>query len=184
MPLARCGSRPQATFESESKFDARFIGAHALKMRDFGMVLNLGPVADEVVVDAGQLDCLRIVTPEPLGKRLDCRVEIEDHAAGMSIADHALQPEEGRNPLSPRHRRHHVQAGRWIEHEIAGRQFDLMRAVEILDHELPAVIVLRLGQEQRRRQIGADAQAREAIAAHGIVDMDTENGGDRPRCSG
>jgi len=39
---------------------------------------------------------------------------------------------------------------------------------------LAAVIALRLRQKQRNRQVRADAQAREAVAAHGIVDMDAE----------
>ena len=37
---------------------------------------NLGPLADEVMIDAGELHCLQIVAPEPLAKRLDRRSSI------------------------------------------------------------------------------------------------------------
>jgi hypothetical protein len=52
--------------------------------------LNLGPVANEVVIDAGELDGFGVIAPKPLRKRLYCRVEVEDHAACMGIPDHAL----------------------------------------------------------------------------------------------
>ena len=46
------------------------------------------------MIDAGQPDRFGVVTPEPLDQRLDRGVEIEDHAARMGVADHALQPEK------------------------------------------------------------------------------------------
>ena len=54
----------------------------------------LGPIANKVVVDSGELDDFRIVAAEPTDKSLNGIVEIEDHAACMGIANHALQPKE------------------------------------------------------------------------------------------
>jgi len=73
-----------------------------------------------------------------------------------------------------RHRRNQMQARRRIEHEVPGGQLDVVRAVGVLDDQFAAVIFLGLRQEQRRREVGANPQAREMIAAHGIVDMDAE----------
>ena len=77
----------------------------------------LGPVADEVVIDAGELDDFRIVAAEPRDKSLNRGVEIEYHAARMGVADHALQPEERSNAHAARDRRDRVQAGCRIKHQ-------------------------------------------------------------------
>ena len=57
---------------------------------------------------------------------------------------------------------------------MAGRQLDLVGTVEVLDHELAAVILVRLRQEQRHRQVGSDAQAGQPVPPHRVVDMDAE----------
>src|SRR6187431_1501029 len=49
-----------------------------------------GPVADQVVIDTGQFDRFRVVSPKPLHQGLDRCIEIEDQAAGMGISYHAL----------------------------------------------------------------------------------------------
>jgi len=67
-----------------------------------------------------------------------------------------------------------MQARRRIEHEVPGGQLDVVRAVGVLDDQFAAVIFLGLRQEQRRREVGANPQARELVATHGIVDMDAE----------
>ena len=74
----------------------------------------------------------------------------------------------------PRHRRHQMQAGGRIEHEIAGRQLDLVRAVSVLDHELAAVIFLGLATGTASPTDRCGCAARETVAAHRIVDMDAE----------
>src|SRR5215467_11235434 len=66
---------------------------------------HLRPGADQVVIDAGQPDRLRIIAPKPLCQRLNRGIEIVDQAAGIDVADHALQPEERRDPSSARDRR-------------------------------------------------------------------------------
>jgi hypothetical protein len=76
---------------------------------------RLRPVANEVVIDARELDSLWIIPPEPLHQCLDRRVEIEDQAAGMRLADHALQPEERGQPRPARHWCDQMQAGGGID---------------------------------------------------------------------
>ena len=44
----------------------------------------------------------------------------------------------------------------------------------VLDDQFSAVIFVRLGEKQRDRQIGPDAQAGQMIAAHRVIDMDAE----------
>ena len=53
-------------------------------------------------------------------------------------------------------------------------ELDLMRAVAVLDHQLAAVIVVGLRQEERRRQVGADPPAAIGQEADRIVDMVAE----------
>ena len=43
---------------------------------------------------------MRIVAPDPSDQALDRGIEVENHAARMGIADHALQPEERRDAQS------------------------------------------------------------------------------------
>jgi hypothetical protein len=49
------------------------------------------------VIDTGQFDRFRVISPETLHKDLDGDIEVEDQAAGLSIPYHALQPEKRRN---------------------------------------------------------------------------------------
>ena len=49
-----------------------------------------------------------------------------------------------------------------------------MGAVEVLDHQFAAIILLRFGQKQRDRQVGPDPQAGQTISPHRVVDMDAE----------
>ena len=49
-----------------------------------------------------------------------------------------------------------------------------MRAVGVLDHQLAAVVLVRVGEEQRRRQVGADAVRRAGDLADGVVDVVAE----------
>src|SRR5262249_36114667 len=69
-----------------------------------------GPVADQIVIDAGQFDGLGIVASEPFSQALDRRIEIEDHATCMCIPYHALQPEKRGDAGAACHRRDHVKA--------------------------------------------------------------------------
>src|SRR6266571_2295622 len=53
-----------------------------------------GPVADKVVIYAGQFDRFRVISPKPLHQGLDRAIEIENQAAGVGIPYHALEPEK------------------------------------------------------------------------------------------
>ena len=67
-----------------------------------------------------------------------------------------------------------VERGRRVEDHVAGGQLDLMLAIAVLDDQLAAVIVVGLGQEERRRQVGPDPPAAIGQEADGIVDMVAE----------
>ena len=73
-----------------------------------------------------------------------------------------------------RHRLDPVQAGGGIEQQMAGRQLDRLRAEIVLDHQLAAVIGVRILEEERRRKVAADAELAAAVDAHRIVDMGAE----------
>ena len=53
------------------------------------------------------------------------------------------------------HRLDPVHAGARVEHHVAGRQLDALRAVGVLDHQLAAVVFVGLGEEQRAADVGA-----------------------------
>src|SRR5216684_3871384 len=133
-----------------------------------------GPIADQVVINAGKLHGLRIVSADALDQPLNGGIEVEYQAARMGIADHALQPEERRHPDTTGDRRHHMQARRRVEDQISGRQLYRMGAVEVLDNQFSAVVLIRLRKKQRDRQIGAQAHAGQRIAADRVVDMNAE----------
>ena len=57
---------------------------------------------------------------------------------------------------------------------MTGRQLHAVDAVGVLDHQLAAVVVLGVGEEQRRRQVGADAVRRARHLADGVVDVAAE----------
>jgi hypothetical protein len=48
------------------------------------------------MIDTGQFDRFRVISPRPLYNRL-FDVDIEENAAGVSIRYHALHPEKSRN---------------------------------------------------------------------------------------
>src|SRR4051794_31307271 len=85
-----------------------------------------GPVADQVVIDTGQFDRFRVVSPKPLHQGLDRCIEIEDQAAGMSIPYHALEPEKRCHPHTTCDRGDQMQTRRRIKHEVPGRELDFM----------------------------------------------------------
>src|ERR1700712_1816846 len=95
----------------------------------------IGPVTNEVVIDAGQFDRFRVVATQSFNKALYRAVEIEDHAARVRIPYHALQPEKRRDPRPGCYRRDHMQARSRIQHEAPGCQFDLVRTVIVVDDE-------------------------------------------------
>src|SRR5215213_6943035 len=85
-----------------------------------------GPVADQVVIDTGQFDRFRVVSPKPLHQGLDRGIEIEDQTAGVSIPYHALQPEKRCHPHTSCDRGDQMQTRRRIKHEVPGSELDFM----------------------------------------------------------
>ena len=67
-----------------------------------------------------------------------------------------------------------MQTRRRIKHEVPGRELDFVGTVEILDHKFAPVILVRLRQKQRHRQVGPDPLAGETISPHRVVDMEAE----------
>src|SRR4051812_42622141 len=86
----------------------------------------LGPVANEIVIDAAQFDRFRVIAAETLYQCLNRIVEVEDQGACALVAHHALEPEKRSHPRAARDRCHHMQTGSRIKYEVPGRQFDLV----------------------------------------------------------
>ena len=68
------------------------------------------------------------------------RVHVVQQAALLVAAHHALDPEEVARRGAACHRLDPVHAGAGIEHHVAGRQLDALRAVGVLDDQLAAVV--------------------------------------------
>ena len=67
-----------------------------------------------------------------------------------------------------------MQAARRVEHHVSGRQLDRVHAVGVLDDQLAAVVFVGLGEEQRRREIGANAKRRARDLPDRVVDVVAE----------
>ena len=136
---------------------------------------HLGPESNQIVIDARKLHEFRRVTSESLYKSLDgrCRDRKSNCAParrGPCFAARRMMP----SACAARDRPHRMQASGGIKHKIAGRQLHFMRAIIVLDHEYAAVILVRLRQKQRDREVGANAHAGQWVAAHRVVDMHAE----------
>jgi len=104
----------------------------------------------------------------------DRHVEIEQERPLRVVAHEALHPEEGGDARAARHRRDLVHARRRIQHHVAGRELHPLSAVRVVHGELAAVVRFRLGEKQRRGEIGADLHARSRQQAHAAVDVRAE----------
>jgi len=49
----------------------------------------------------------------------------------------------------PCHSAHVMRAARWIEHQVSCRQLDVVHAVRVFHYEFTAIVLVRLGEEQR-----------------------------------
>src|SRR3546814_2097828 len=67
-----------------------------------------------------------------------------------------------------------VQAGSRIKHHVARRQLDAVDAVAVLHRQFATAIIIGIAEEERCRQIAADAELRPFQHADGIVDMGVE----------
>lgn len=75
-------------------------------------------------------------------------------ADGVRFPEHAFQSEKRGNPCAARDGFDPVKAGTWVKHHVTGGQFNGVLAVSIFNHQFAAVVAVRVGQEQRYRQIG------------------------------
>ena len=99
------------------------------------------------MVEIREFSDLGVVTTEAVDQSLDRIVHIESHPPSKRILDHALKPEEGGDARAPRDRSHQVQAGRWIEDQMARGQLDPVGTIVVVDLELAAIVLVRLRQE-------------------------------------
>src|SRR3546814_15433268 len=67
-----------------------------------------------------------------------------------------------------------VQAGSRIKHHVARRQLDAVDAVAVLHRQFATAIIIGIAEEERCRQIAADAELRPFQHADGIGDMGGE----------
>jgi len=82
-------------------------------------------------------------------------VQFGQHLPLPGVADEALDPGDGGDPLALGHRVDPVQGGGRVDHGGAGRQLHLLRAPGALEEELAADVARRVGEEQRHRQVAA-----------------------------
>src|SRR5215472_979654 len=73
------------------------------------------------------------------------------------LANHALHPEEGTDPVAACHRLYTMQARRRVKHHVARRQLHALLAIVVLDDKFPAVVLLRWCEEQRRAEVGTNS---------------------------
>src|SRR4051812_2442036 len=116
----------------------------------------VGPAADQIVIKPRQRHDLLAVA-DATAQALDGIVEFEQHGARGFVADHTLNPEEGGPAAAAGHRRDVMAAGGGIDDQIARRQLDFVTAERVFDHQFATVIIIRIGQEQGRRQVSAHA---------------------------
>jgi hypothetical protein len=64
-----------------------------------------------------------------------------------------------------------MQAGGRIEHHVARGQLDAVHAVAVIDLQFAAIVVGRIGQEQRGRDIGTQLASAVRMDAHAAIDM-------------
>jgi hypothetical protein len=79
---------------------------------------------------------------------IDGHIEVKKQSALLLVSDHALNPEEGSKPGTARHRCYMVQTARRIQDHLPSRELHGMRAIQIVNHELTAIIFVRLTEEE------------------------------------
>ena len=89
----------------------------------------------------------------------DGHVQIEQHLPLPIVAHHALSPEDGGQALTACHRFNPMQAGCRIDNSVTGFELDLMCAIRVFDHQFTAVVVRRVAEEERARQVSPHALA-------------------------
>src|SRR5262245_12041895 len=109
-----------------------------------------------------------------LTETLNGSIEIEEQRPLPVVPNHALDPEERRDARTARDLGDAVQARRRIQDEVSRRELDRVHAVGVLDEQLAAVVVVRLGEEQRGGQIRPQAMRRAADLTNGVVDVMAE----------
>ncbi|MNC27967.1 hypothetical protein D3C75_761570 [compost metagenome] len=67
-----------------------------------------------------------------------------------------------------------MQAGAGVQHQVTGSQLDLLHAIGVLDHQLAAVVAVRIAEEQRGRQVGTHPLRAALGLAQGVVDVEAE----------
>src|SRR5438067_2117874 len=80
---------------------------------------DIGPAPQQIVIDARELD-QRGMFGDRAREMLYRRVELEKRRPLLVVAHHALDPEEGGEPLAPRDWRDVVQAARRVDDHVAG----------------------------------------------------------------
>ena len=138
---------------------------------------NLRPLPEQIMIDAGELHRglggHRLIG-EVAAQPLDAQIEIEEQRPLAVVPHHALNPEKGTEPHATADRIDVVQARRRVKHEVPRRQLHALHAVSIFHHQFAAVVFIRRGEKERRREIGAQPVRRARNLPDRIVDMGAE----------
>jgi len=112
-----------------------------------------------------------------MGEAADRDIQVPHQAPLAVITQHALDPEERGQPRAGGDGGDLVQAGARVQHHVARRQFHPLVAVGVFDHQLATLVLIRVAQEQRGRQVGAHRlrlAGGGVVVAHGVVHMEPE----------
>lgn len=85
-----------------------------------------------------------------------------------------MQPEEGAEPSTFGDGVDAVQAGGWVEYHVACGQFDGFAAVGVFDDEFSAFVFVRVGEEERAGEVGADLFLAAGDDSDGSIDVGAE----------
>jgi hypothetical protein len=88
---------------------------------------------------------------------LDGDIQIEQQRALTVVADHALNPEEGRETSAACDGPYMMQTCGRVQDQVSRRELDVVRSVGILDNEFAAFVLVRRSEEQRGRKVGSNS---------------------------
>src|SRR5690606_28887174 len=143
-------SRANTGSEHYQRSELAFTQRYAPRRR--GMASDVGPAAQQVVIDAGKLHDGRMAGGV-LVESLDGNVHVQQQIALAVFAHQALHPEKRADARAARYRIDLVQTCARIQHQVSGGQLDRTRAVSVVHDQLATVVGIGVGKKQRGREV-------------------------------
>lgn len=105
---------------------------------------------------------------------LNGHIKVEEQRPLAIVADHALDPEKGRNAGATGDGPDIVQARGRIENHVSGRKLHAMCSISVFNDQFAAFVFIRVGEKKRRGEIRANAMRRARYLADGVINMRAE----------